>query len=214
MQLWLRIVREYTGMNLTMDHDGLPALSAIAREFQNHQPDQKYLAGMWYDAFFGQQLLWCVRAVDSPLGRPSNWCPPTWSWASTQAKNIQGMRSLGVPLVFTVLDATCQYLDESNPLGTVIGGSLTIRGELLAASISVDGKPMGNPPITYYKIRHEEHRLKFILDTSLGPADEYGCPFNWGQNKVALLAGTMGQPCPGDPPNLIPPTFMKSIAFA
>lgn len=185
VQLWRRIVSEYTTMGVTMDYDRLPALSAIAREFQNAQPDGKYLAGMWSGPSLPHQLLWYVPD-DRPLGRPAKWCPPTWSWASVQARSWRDPGAVS-PL-FTVIDASCTYLDETNPLGIAIGGRLTIQGRLLQATIITPKRKIGQSA-TYYEIKHGEHQLVLRLDTDPGPPSPGGQPASWASNEVILLAG-------------------------
>ncbi|GAB1320913.1 Heterokaryon incompatibility domain-containing protein [Madurella fahalii] len=190
VQLWRRIVSEYTSMGVTMDYDRLPALSAIAREFQGALPDEKYLAGMWSGPSLPEQLLWYV-ADNRPRGRPAKWCPPTWSWASIQARAWRNQSA--DPPLFTVIDASCEYLDKTNPLGIATGGRLTIQGRLLTATIITPKQRLGQSA-TFYEIKHGEHELVLHLDIDVGPPSPEGQPTSWASNEVVLLAGSRKLP--------------------
>jgi hypothetical protein len=62
---WLRIVTQYSMLNLTQRTDILPALSGIAMSYAQHMPTG-YLAGIWKDDL-ARGLLWCIGPVNSPL---------------------------------------------------------------------------------------------------------------------------------------------------
>jgi hypothetical protein len=79
---WLEIVEEFSTMELTNSQDKLPALSAIAKQIQQFRPNDKYLAGLWYDTMLGD-LFWRRNHWVTPLApRPREYIAPTWSWAS------------------------------------------------------------------------------------------------------------------------------------
>lgn len=79
----------YSNLALSHDKDKLPALSGLARSFQPHRPG-RYLAGLWEDTFL-TDMLWtaiCKTKREDPhpwtVPRPSEWCGPSWSWASVR----------------------------------------------------------------------------------------------------------------------------------
>jgi hypothetical protein len=86
---WYAIVGEYTTRSLTVATDVLPALSGLARAFQNLLCD-RYSAGLWANDIL-RGLTWTrlVRLgseVTSKLPqqlKPYDYGVPSWSWAST-----------------------------------------------------------------------------------------------------------------------------------
>lgn len=77
---WKRVITAYSTTNLTLSRDKLPGLAGIARHFGDHKQCE-YLAGMWKDATFDDQLCW---RIFRPQARPE-WRAPSWSWASVNA---------------------------------------------------------------------------------------------------------------------------------
>ncbi|KAI1207497.1 heterokaryon incompatibility protein-domain-containing protein [Annulohypoxylon truncatum] len=122
---WWGMVYRYSCLDLTNVSDKLPAIGAIARQFQTVRPGERYLAGLWSGSLH-RDLLWYTRGVDCQRLETA----PTWSWAS-----ISGFvdPNLGptdeVILSVEVLDATCCYVDD-NPFGVFKSGFLTLRGRL------------------------------------------------------------------------------------
>ncbi|EAA26535.1 hypothetical protein NCU03484 [Neurospora crassa OR74A] len=75
---WLKICEDYSSRSLTKETDKLIALSGIARSFQEHFPNDKYMAGMW-SSHLPLALLWkqcdLVRDRDT-----TEYIAPSWSW--------------------------------------------------------------------------------------------------------------------------------------
>lgn len=78
MGLWIRLVEEYSKLDLTFDKDKLPALAAIASEFQELAPTDRYLLGIWQSDLM-KQLIWYRSSSSKPS---SNANLGSWSWAS------------------------------------------------------------------------------------------------------------------------------------
>ena len=82
------IASQYSSFDLSFPTDRLPALAAIAEQFQTGRRKEKYLAGLWSGSLL-EDLLWCcwehegkVLGRKKAFDRPSSL--PTWSWASLQ----------------------------------------------------------------------------------------------------------------------------------
>lgn len=83
---YLNLVEEYSMRALTFPTDVLPAFSAMARKFENHLGE--YHAGLWTRGL-AEMLCWNVSKLSKvpfvqQAQRPSQYCAPTWSWASIQ----------------------------------------------------------------------------------------------------------------------------------
>jgi len=87
LQLWSKIVTEFTARSITYDSDRLPAIAGVAKICSNIL-GPGYAAGQWTNSALG--LLWypydstnCHRPKSIP-GRNV----PTWSWASVEGSAI------------------------------------------------------------------------------------------------------------------------------
>lgn len=84
---WFAIVEDYTGRDLTMQSDILPALSGLAHAFQNLLRDE-YCAGLWKNDII-RGMCWTrnrlpkrdFRAIKAGQKERDNHLP-SWSWAS------------------------------------------------------------------------------------------------------------------------------------
>jgi hypothetical protein len=65
IQIWFRIVEDYSTRRLTNVTDKLIAISGIAREFQRHTGDD-YLAGLWR-AHLLECIMWYRLTSDETL---------------------------------------------------------------------------------------------------------------------------------------------------
>lgn len=92
LELWFRVVRNYTRAHLTYDKDKIVAVAGVAALFQ--QAGDEYLYGCWRSRLI-ECLCWKTDDFGSPLGdnprlsegrrfrRLDDGCEaPTWSWAS------------------------------------------------------------------------------------------------------------------------------------
>ncbi|KAJ1332030.1 hypothetical protein MN608_05496 [Microdochium nivale] len=142
--LWFQVAREFSRRSLTYADDKLPALAGLASEFSKAKVG-RYVAGLWNDDNLRYQLAWAVFPTWETT-RPSGYRAPTWSWASIDGKTrVPPLRAVeapstdyhtrGVALLCAVLDCWTVPLTPLNPLGPVVGGSLTLRGRFRRAKV-------------------------------------------------------------------------------
>ena len=90
---WSAIVKDYTGRNLTVQSDILPALSGIAGAFQNLLRDE-YCAGLWKNDII-RGMCWSrgtmpvkdFRAIKARQKDRDDFIP-SWSWASVIGRRV------------------------------------------------------------------------------------------------------------------------------
>jgi len=80
-QDWHAVVQEYSRRKLTNDKDKFPALSGLAKTYDEGQSGQ-YYAGLW-QATLIRDLLWRTELSETPMPPVTTWRAPSWSWAST-----------------------------------------------------------------------------------------------------------------------------------
>ncbi|CAH0045529.1 unnamed protein product [Clonostachys solani] len=87
LDLWGRLVREYSNCVLTNSNDKLAALLGIVGLFATTTGDQ-YLAGMWRSSLL-EQLCWWVDqpGIKGTTTTTGTYCAPSWSWASLSSPN-------------------------------------------------------------------------------------------------------------------------------
>lgn len=137
-----KVVAEYSQLRITKQTDRLPALAAIAEQFQLVRQGEDYLAGLWSGSLHWD-LLWSVapcsdqteqslkgEGVESSKRSASF---PTWSWASLQHRRgryLPGFATdTSVPKA-TVVEAWCKYA-EDNAFGVLESSKLVLRGTIL-----------------------------------------------------------------------------------
>ena len=93
---WSAIVKDYTGRNLTVQSDVLPALSGLAIAFQNLLRDE-YCAGLWKNDIIRGMCWWRdtmpikdVRAIEARQ-REHDDSIPSWSWASVIGQRVMNV---------------------------------------------------------------------------------------------------------------------------
>ena len=127
---WHKIIHAYMECNLTYASNKMIALSGVADEFRSTS-NGMYLAGLWKNCFFTEQLLWIAKHNNKqvngrPSAKPSIYRAPSWSWLSVDAE-------VSLPLIFEpsfieILDASVDLVDEFNPTGPVKGGTISNTG--------------------------------------------------------------------------------------
>lgn len=80
---WYELMEDYSFRSLTKETDKLPALSGLARHYQDVFPGGKYLAGIW-STHLPAALLW--RSMDGTAHRSLSYIAPTLSWASVRGR--------------------------------------------------------------------------------------------------------------------------------
>lgn len=142
---WYRLMEEYSGRDLTVLSDKLPALSGAAEAFKEARHEGTYVAGLWKDDI-KRGIHWGAHVINNAinrkvapyqmdkcavLSRPAQRRAPSWSWTALDGKidffenSTHGM--------FEVLDVKMTIgdddLTEAHPQGT-----LTLRGSMAAMS--------------------------------------------------------------------------------
>jgi len=127
LRRWLKIVEEYSQCKITIPGDKLPALSGIARLFQEATADV-YLAGLWKSRL-RDSLTWSVRKPAAKLFS-AQYRLPSWSWASIDGAVFASVR--GNVNLISIVDAhtTTTTVD---PTGQVSEGFLVVKGVLVEA---------------------------------------------------------------------------------
>jgi hypothetical protein len=127
---WMKIVEEYTSLDLTFQTDKLPAIAGVAKQFRRCLNNTRYMAGLWEECLV-DGLLW-GRSTNSPQTGVALADAPSWSWASVPGP-IQYDRvtyvqdSVNRPTVQAV-EYECENEDEFMVLK---GGSVTLHGHLM-----------------------------------------------------------------------------------
>jgi Heterokaryon incompatibility protein (HET) len=89
---WMRVVEEYSPLQLTYSRDKLPALSGLAKVFAAlfGIGESDYYAGLWHThilpetLFHDNGMLWAKRPEEPLSIRPKPWRSPSWTWASVE----------------------------------------------------------------------------------------------------------------------------------
>ncbi|KAL7918539.1 heterokaryon incompatibility domain-containing protein [Trichoderma austrokoningii] len=139
IKVWHMLVEDYTRLHLTFESDIFPAMSGIAKSFQQHRKSE-YAAGMWTKSLLCD-LSWHIETISSSSTetaewhqRPKAWRAPSWSWASAlgpiQFLDIgNGM----IPLCEIEEIQCIPY--QLDPTGELRSSHLLLRGYLISASI-------------------------------------------------------------------------------
>jgi hypothetical protein len=133
INVWHKLVEEYSKKELTRETDRLPAISGLAAHVQAARNLGKYFAGIWeFDLPGG--LLW---TTEDARWRNPTYLAPSWSWASSHKNCWVIYISNSLPFQVKVLDVKVKSLGE-NPLGRVSDGHLILEGLLQKATVSSD----------------------------------------------------------------------------
>jgi hypothetical protein len=158
---WEELVEQYVSRSLTYPTDMLPAISAIARDY-----DMKggYIAGLTHEKLFSN-LLWQVKAPRDlngelttvpPPRRPSMYVAPTFSWASIIARVEWVKATSSYQAVCSLEDFAVTLENPLDPFGRVLNGHITLRGPVMEVMLrytpsvfkgQLKGRlhPIGNP---------------------------------------------------------------------
>lgn len=162
LELWSRVVEDYSKLRLTMSNDKLVALSGIAELMakdvigSDHQP-AVYYAGLW-DKFLASQLLWKIepvfrfsdRTFHHRSRRPRNpdrsfSCrAPSFSWASVDAEDGNGVACGEIlddsQLQIEVDSVFIKHKVHKNLYAEVERGHIMIRAKLRKIRLYQEGK--------------------------------------------------------------------------
>jgi hypothetical protein len=133
---WSNAVGLYSAAKATYPRDKLLAFSGIAKRIQKSSGED-YLAGIWRNASFEQQLCWHIqqnyRYMQLPpkaLSRPI-YRAPSWSWASVDYPASINVLVNERELYAHVIDAWTKPANEGDPFGEIKGGAIRVECSIL-----------------------------------------------------------------------------------
>ncbi|KAJ8130956.1 hypothetical protein O1611_g2671 [Lasiodiplodia mahajangana] len=158
---WEELVEQYVSRSLTYPTDMLPAISAIARDYNMKGG---YIAGLTHEKLFSN-LLWQVKAPRDlsgelttvlPPRRPDIYIAPTFSWASIVARVEWVKGTSNYQPVCSLENFATSLENPLDPFGRVLNGHITIRGPVMGVKLrytprvsqgQLKGRfyPIGNP---------------------------------------------------------------------
>lgn len=128
------VVREYSKLIVSEIRDRLPAVGALAKQFQDARPHEEYLAGLWSGTLL-EDLLWvCTRDPfnKQDLNNNENLARydglPTWTWAS-----VRGAVEYYLPFPDVHkarFKVHCKYTNDEK-FGTLENSRLELEGRIL-----------------------------------------------------------------------------------
>ena len=132
-KVWAQISLDFSRRSITYETDILPALSGLARRFQEVTGDM-YLAGLWKETL-RRSLLW-QSSHDGKGVRPATYVAPTWSWLSLRGPILHRSSTQNdkLPIHIEIVDAETT-LASLDPTGPVLGGKITLRGRVREARL-------------------------------------------------------------------------------
>ena len=182
---WRGITQEYSALHLTKPSDRLPALSGLAKRSASMLGP--YYAGLWKSTLPGD-LLWRVEKLEphsAALQGLATYRAPSWSWACVESPVLYwDFREVDLPTEATM--RMLRYADRGrgagapsaswarmvrvlgcethvagkNPFGEVQSGSLRLKGDAKAATVSYTSHPIGN---FGDEVRFEHDPLRYEL---------------------------------------------------
>jgi hypothetical protein len=171
--LWENFIFHYSRRKLSHDTDRLPALSGLAQRFQTRTLG-KYAAGLW-EKHLHTQILWRPRTAGTKIRtRSSKYIAPTWSWASLSCGiyfiGSRGHKSVQIgndilrrtKIIGSILEVHCMP-SGLDPLGSIVGGYLRVRGQMIQATLSTRANPERRRKVLEWSID----------DSSLGSPQPY-----------------------------------------
>ncbi|CVK87127.1 uncharacterized protein FPRN_05469 [Fusarium proliferatum] len=142
---WERLVRAYTGRQLTNPADKLPALSGLAQQRKKVRGGV-YLAGLWQDSLMYDLCWFIIQNLELKTGgilghRPPSYRAPSWSWAAVDNYSGCSWRMLDMSFPYSmpkqasvILDVSCEPA-TTDPTGEVRSGFLDMKTSLASAEI-------------------------------------------------------------------------------
>ncbi|KAK0619601.1 heterokaryon incompatibility protein-domain-containing protein [Immersiella caudata] len=169
---WPRMVQEYSGRDLTVWTDRLPALAGIAAELALAW-DDTYLAGLWHRTLV-QHLGWirekhsCVDIPEPAAIRPRRLAGPSWSWATVPHR--VALRPVSKPDA-KLISYHVQPTSGRSPFGQVDSAHIVLDALLIPPPpLKFDEESMrwawhcGSPDGTTPSIWYEEDLCRFGMD--------------------------------------------------
>ena len=135
---WYAIVDIYSVTSLTYDFDNLPALSGLARLFQEAH-GTTYAAGLWVEDMQVGLSWYLASNGEQEISQPKDRVP-SWSWVAVGKTRVKHRswpsKSVQVfPDGAQCLGAVCVPEDPLNPYGAIKRGRLRLRARLKRARL-------------------------------------------------------------------------------
>jgi hypothetical protein len=130
---WALLVEEYTRRSLTFASDKLPAISGVAKAYENVTM-KSYVAGIWREEL-PQALAWFKRSRD-PVEVSE--LQPSWSWAKMSGKlNFASVwpRELE-EAACSVVDIRIHRNENLNQFDNIASAEIDLRGHVLGVAYS------------------------------------------------------------------------------
>lgn len=150
--LWSNWVQAYSAAKLTRRSDKMIAISGLARMMRTLRGSigDRYMAGLWRAGLVDQLLWYAVnpaprtRTSGAPTAISSRMATgiPSWSWMSIDVEVVPGFpttRRDGVQRHIQVLNVSTTPASAGDETGTLLGGELRVKGNLLQATLSPAG---------------------------------------------------------------------------
>ncbi|KAH7125036.1 heterokaryon incompatibility protein [Dactylonectria estremocensis] len=134
---WYGLLWGYGRRKLTCASDKLPAMSGLARIYQELLQEE-YLAGIWKTNIV-EGICWQGLHCSSPPN--DEYRAPSWSWASLDGTAATGFS--GNDYLATVIDSHVE-VDGDNPFGKVRNGWLRLKAPLVPLTLSEAKGPTGH----------------------------------------------------------------------
>lgn len=134
---WFSILWDYGRRQSSTPSDKLPALSNVARAFQQ-MLDDDYIVGYWKKSLI-ESLCWQSLHC-KPAGESS---APSWSWASVDGIPGVGFKADPTHFTATIINTRVSLLDDAKPFGTVTAASIELEAPLVPLRLFEGPAPFG-----------------------------------------------------------------------
>ena len=141
---WSSILWSYGPRKLTKSSDKLPAISGLARIFEERLQDH-YIVGFWRKTLI-EGLVWQAVGGGPTCKVAAEYRAPSWSWASIDGVIGMGLKRGWEPLA-TIVDYHVE-LKGQNPYGEVNSGWIKLRAPI------VPFFPSGEPDHDHETVPH------------------------------------------------------------
>lgn len=128
---WDSLIWEYGRRKLSKTTDKLPAMSGLAKLFEERLGNPAYIAGLWSCAII-RGLAWQGLQGEAPF---EEYTGPSWSWAAYDGIAANG-HSEGWVDIAQVGGWSIELKEKSNPYGEVKNAWIQIRGPMVALTPS------------------------------------------------------------------------------
>lgn len=182
---WRDHVGTYSGLHLSVEGDRLPAIGAVAKQFQTVRPREQYLAGLWSGSLL-RDLLWYakigpnVRYNETRRNRSrESEATPSWSWAFHGGEVCYPSWPRRLRSGATIIHATCKYRDR-DPFGVLENNTLTLRGLMCECWAEKDRHDS-------YRLRHRRAGPHFVKSMEIHMDYSDCVPTSWIQRRFYFL---------------------------